>query len=242
VNILIVDDQPISRKLLHATLEAEGYTVAKAADGVEALQLLESHGADAIISDILMPRMDGYRLCSEVRKRKEFKNLPFIHYTATYTSPSDEKLSSDLGADVFLRKPAPAEEIISALHRVTQKEHKVRERSSRPNSDVMKEYSEQLVSKLAQKVEELETVNVLLGKEIVEHMRVEEELRSTREDARQAKEAAERANGAKDNFLASLARTPNAAYARSAVCGCSRARTGNRAAVSSATRDDAAKH
>jgi two-component system, cell cycle sensor histidine kinase and response regulator CckA len=155
VNILIVDDQPINQKLLHATLEAAGYTVAKAADGIEALQLLESHGADAIISDILMPRMDGYRLCSEVRKRKEFEHVPFIHYTATYTSPGDEKFSADLGADVFLRKPAPAEEIIGALRRLIGKGHKVRATPAITESDVMKEYSERLVAKLEHKNLEL---------------------------------------------------------------------------------------
>ncbi len=156
MNILIVDDQPINLKLLHATLEAEGHTVADAADGVEALQLLESHGADAVISDILMPRMDGYRLCSEVRKRKAFKHVPFIHYTATYTSPSDERLSFDVGADLFLLKPAPAEKIIGALHRVTGKEHTVRSIGTIPQSDVMEEYSERLVSKLEEKNEQLE--------------------------------------------------------------------------------------
>ena len=155
MNVLIVDDQPINQKLLYATLEAEGHTVAKAADGVEALQFLESHGVDAIISDILMPRMDGYRLCSEVRKRKEFEHLPFIHYSATYISPSDEKLSFDLGADVFLRKPARAEEIVDALRRVTSKEHKVRATSVIPESDIMKQYSKRLVAKLEHKNLEL---------------------------------------------------------------------------------------
>lgn len=155
MNVLIVDDQPINQKLLHATLEAEGHTVAEATNGVEALELLESQHTDAVISDILMPRMDGYRLCSEVRKRREFKHLPFIHYTATYISPSDEKLSSDLGADVFLRKPAPAEEIIRTLYRITSKGHKVPATSAPPESDVMKEYSERLVAKLEQKNLEL---------------------------------------------------------------------------------------
>jgi two-component system, cell cycle sensor histidine kinase and response regulator CckA len=175
MNILIVDDQPINQKLLHATLEAEGHTVAEATNGVEALKLLEAQGADAIISDILMPRMDGYRLCSEVRKRKDFEHLPFIHYTATYVSPSDEKLSSDLGADAFLRKPARAEEIIDALRRVTSKEHKVRAISPIAETDAMKEYSERLVAKLEHKnlelvraLNELESERARLG-HLLEH-------------------------------------------------------------------------
>jgi PAS domain S-box-containing protein len=130
--------------------------VAEATDGVEALQVLERNGADAIISDILMPRMDGYRLCSEVRKRKEFEHVPFIHYTATYTASSDEKLSADLGADVFLRKPATAGDILSALRRVTDKGHTAHTVSAIPELDVMREYSERLVAKLEYKTLELE--------------------------------------------------------------------------------------
>jgi CheY-like chemotaxis protein len=153
MKVLIVDDNPTNLKLLRAKLEAEGHCVAQAADGVEALQLLEREGTDAIVSDILMPRMDGYRLCHEVRNRERFGNLPFIFYTATYTSPGDEKFSLELGADLFLRKPASTAEIAEALRHVTREGRELRAvpRTAMPESDVVKEYSERLVFKLEQK-------------------------------------------------------------------------------------------
>src|SRR5258707_9332097 len=80
--ILIVDDNPTNLKLLRAVLEAESFAVVEAADGVEALEVLKEQKVDSIISDILMPRMDGYRLCLEVRK-SESHALPFIFYTST---------------------------------------------------------------------------------------------------------------------------------------------------------------
>ena len=66
--ILIVDDNEANLKLLQAQLEAEKYDVCRAVDGLEALELLRREPVDAVISDILMPRMDGYRLCYELRK------------------------------------------------------------------------------------------------------------------------------------------------------------------------------
>src|SRR5690348_14761279 len=111
-NILIVDDHPSNRKLLRATLEAEGFSTIEACDGVEALDLLARTPIDAIISDVLMPRMDGYRLCYEVRAHHRYSNLPFIVYSNTYTSPGDEMAGLNFGADKFLRRPAHAKEII----------------------------------------------------------------------------------------------------------------------------------
>src|SRR5258708_12111779 len=115
LNILIVDDQPINLKLLRAELEAEGHTVFEASNGEEGLAVLERQQIDAIISDILMPVMDGYRFCHEVRRSERHRGIPFIAYTSTYLSPSDEKLSLDLGADRYLRKPASLREINQAI-------------------------------------------------------------------------------------------------------------------------------
>ena len=118
MKILIVDDVPTNLRLLGAILESEGHEVIPAADGLQALARLEAEGADAIISDILMPNMDGYRLCSEVRQSDRFHEIPFIAYTATFVSPADEQAALDLGADIYLRKPAHADEILASLRRV----------------------------------------------------------------------------------------------------------------------------
>ncbi len=151
MNILIVDDIATNRKLLRAVLEAEGLTVFDAADGVEALTLLEREPVDAVISDILMPRMDGYRLCLEVRRSEKFGAVPFLVYTSTYTSPSDEKTAMDLGADKFLKKPSPASEIVRSLQEAIQNLRGGHRKVAPPTQelDLMKEYSQRLVTKLA---------------------------------------------------------------------------------------------
>lgn len=156
MNILIVDDQPINLKVLGALLAAEGHAVRTAANGVEALAVLEGQAVDAIISDILMPTMDGCRLCYEVRSSERLRHLPFIFYTASYTSPGDEKLCYDLGADQYLRKPASSQEIIAALQEVTRAPRRPRPLpAGMDEGGVLKEYSERLVSKLEEKNIEL---------------------------------------------------------------------------------------
>ena len=76
MKILIADDQAMSRKLLRLTLAAEGHDVSEASDGQEALDLLAQTSFDLVISDILMPGMDGYRFCYEVRRRSELQKVP----------------------------------------------------------------------------------------------------------------------------------------------------------------------
>src|ERR1035437_9263862 len=160
MNVLIVDDDPTSLKLLGAQLEAEGHAVFEAHDGADALALLERQRVDGVISDILMPRMDGYRLCHENRKHTQLHDLPIIIYTSTYTSPSDEKLALDLGANKYLSKPASVETIIAALHEVIAMPHAAPQPKALPEVEVLKEYNERLVSKLKGKNTELMAAEV----------------------------------------------------------------------------------
>ena len=151
MNVLIADDQPLNRKLLTMQLESEGHTVIEASNGAEALSLLDSRPVDLIISDILMPVIDGYRFCAEVRGSGRHGHLPFIFYTATYTSSADEQLCGELGGDAYLRKPLEAEQLFAAIERVLAAPR----RQATVRADVLRDYSERLIFKLEQKNEEL---------------------------------------------------------------------------------------
>ncbi len=155
MNILIVDDDPTNLKLLRAQLEGEGHAVFDAHDGVDALALLERQRVDAVISDILMPRMDGYSLCHEIRKHARLHDLPIIIYTSTYTSPGDQKLALDMGADKYLTKPVSVETLVAALHEVGAQPHAAPRPDALREVEVLKEYNERLVSKLKEKNTEL---------------------------------------------------------------------------------------
>lgn len=155
MNILIVDDVAANRKLLRVQLEAEGYVVVEAADGLEALEMLAHVSVDAVLSDILMPRMDGYRLCHEVRKNSKLRDLRFIHYSSTYTSAADMSLSDTVGADQFIAKPAQVAVLLEALRLPVVG---VGARSSNLPDDalIVQQYSAVLVAKLEQKNTELQ--------------------------------------------------------------------------------------
>jgi PAS domain S-box-containing protein len=160
MNILIVDDISTNRKLSRAILEAEDYTVLEATDGADALAILEREKVDAIFSDILMPRMDGYRFCYEVRASTRFHSLPFIFYTAAYTSPGDEKLALEMGADKFLVKPASNSKILQIVREATTESRGVVTPSEPSRAlSLLKDYSQRLVGKLEEKNAELTTRN-----------------------------------------------------------------------------------
>jgi light-regulated signal transduction histidine kinase (bacteriophytochrome) len=109
---------------------------------------------DAVISDILMPAMDGFRLCHEIRKSdRPYATVPFILYTSTYNSPSDRELARTVGAVDYIVKPAPAAVVLEALRKASlQQSRPARTSVQRPDdSYVLEQYSAALVRKLEER-------------------------------------------------------------------------------------------
>ncbi|MEK8129562.1 response regulator transcription factor [Paenibacillus filicis] len=107
--ILVVDDDPFIRRLVKATLAGEGFTVSEAQHGGEALQVLEDSAIDLVVMDIMMPHMDGWQLCQEIRRFNA--DLPLLMVTARAESV-DKVRGFQLGADDYLVKPFDPMELV----------------------------------------------------------------------------------------------------------------------------------
>lgn len=103
--ILVVEDLEQIRELLKVTLNFHGYTVATASNGLEALELIENEQPALIITDLLMPKMDGYAMIYRLRRNKDTRDIPIIVLSATYVSSEDKEFALSLGAVRFLEKP-----------------------------------------------------------------------------------------------------------------------------------------
>lgn len=119
MKILVAEDDENSRHLLEVVLTSAGYEIASFENGAKALDYLQTNPVDLIISDILMPEMDGYDLCRGVRQNQYLQNIPFIFYTATYTSAQDERFAMSLGASKFLVKPMMMEDLLPIITSLT---------------------------------------------------------------------------------------------------------------------------
>ncbi|HSI11623.1 MAG TPA: response regulator [Chthoniobacter sp.] len=189
MKILSVDDKSENLYMLEALLRGHGHEVDSASDGHRALQLAECAQYDLIISDILMPRMDGFQLCRELKKDKRLRDIPFIFYTATYTDPRDAAFALSLGADRFLVKPLEPEVFIKTVEEVMAQKGAARpvtstEADSEDEAIYLKEYNARLITKLEKKMLDLEAANRALIDDIEdrersarERMRLEDKLR-----------------------------------------------------------------
>lgn len=167
--VLIVDDIVENRYLLETILKAGGYEVVSAANGAEALAAAGAAPPDLLVTDILMPVMDGFELCRRWKADERLRPIPLVFYTATYTDEKDEALARTLGADRFLVKPLPPDVLLDAIREVLEAP-----RTEAPAADageVLQGYSEALFRKLQRKVAQLEA-------EAATRRRAEEEVRA----------------------------------------------------------------
>jgi len=150
--VLIVDDIDENRYLLEVLVKGYGFESISASNGAEALSLAIREMPDIVISDILMPVMDGYSFCNEWKKNETLRNIPFVFYTATYTHPKDEEFALSLGADRFLIKPQEPDFFINMINEVINdfKANKieVRKPSNLDELNTLKEYNEALIRKM----------------------------------------------------------------------------------------------
>jgi two-component system sensor histidine kinase ChiS len=115
--VLAVDDDASILRVVEMLLSRNGYTVRTAASGETALSMLRSLVPAVLITDVQMPGMSGYDLCSVVKRDERLQNVPVIFLTAQ-GSPQDYKTGHDLGAVVYMSKPFKPERLLQAVQMV----------------------------------------------------------------------------------------------------------------------------
>jgi CheY-like chemotaxis protein len=120
--ILVVEDIPNVLELLEVTLRFQGYQVISAHNGQEALEILEKEAPALIITDILMPKLDGFALVHELRSNPKTLGIPVIFLSATYVTPEDRQFAMSLGASRFIEKPIDTEDFLLTIAELLSQE------------------------------------------------------------------------------------------------------------------------
>lgn len=228
MKIIVVDDNTEDLLLLELWLKKSGYDFVSTANGAEALEKLYTEEFSLIISDILMPVMDGFQLCKKVNSDDKLCSIPFVFYTASYTDKQDEELALKSGAARFIRKQTDMSELMAIIenlcngYNTNRLSTKCGNQSDEDEDGSNKLYNEVLVNKLENKM-------LLLEKEVLDRRRIEGELVGERNKLEETLDARtrelrlsmqklqdgnlllEEANHAKNKFLESMShelRTP----------------------------------
>jgi len=119
--ILVVDDEIYIVHILEFTLTMEGYEVATAADGEEALRKIEQDRPDLVVLDIMMPKLDGYEVCRRLRQDDDLKSLPVILLSAK-GRPIDRETGLEVGADDYIVKPFSPRRLLEKIRELLERQ------------------------------------------------------------------------------------------------------------------------
>lgn len=121
-NILIVDDEENIRELIKFNLEASGYSTIETDNGLDAVKIADEEMPKLILLDLMLPKLDGYEVCKEIRKNKRTASIPIIMLTAK-GEELDKILGLELGADDYLTKPFSVRELVARVKSLLRRTH-----------------------------------------------------------------------------------------------------------------------
>lgn len=191
--ILVVDDKEEILRALRILLERNGYAVDTAIHGAEALAIARLNPPQLIISDLLMPVMDGYTLLRNWKADDQLRQIPFIVHTATYTDPREQRLALDMGANAFILKPVASARMLKCIQDVMLKEKRNEPAPAHAPDDggnvLLNEYTEVLFRKLEEKTSQLEQSNRALQEDLNRRRLAEVEAKRHLRDTERARTA-----------------------------------------------------
>src|SRR3989338_8728381 len=172
MKILIVDDSTFERRTLKSIIEKDGHEVIDAIDGQDGFEKAKFYMPDLVISDILMPNVDGFQFLRNMKKDKNLKSIPVVVYSSVYEGDEDREIALKLGAKSYIAKPEKPEEIWESVKALIDKIETKKEFAEsglvEDDERFLKSYSQIVATRLEEKVK-------ILNKEIATHKRLNEE-------------------------------------------------------------------
>lgn len=159
--LLVVEDIPDILNLLQATLQFKGYRVVTAREGNEALEAIQKERPALIITDILMPKMDGFSLVHQLRLNPETRDIPVVFLSATYVAPEDKTFAQNLGVIRFIEKPVDFDQFLPTISSLLEQGEKT-EKEPLNELQFYEEYRKRLETKLMHKNNQIARAEHLL--------------------------------------------------------------------------------
>lgn len=161
--LLVVEDIPDILNLLDTTLKFKGYRVVTARDGQEALEIIQREHPALIITDILMPKMDGFNLVHKLRIDPETRKIPVIFLSATYVAPEDKAFAVDIGVTHFIEKPVDLNDFLPLVAQLLEQGGVPATQEPLTDPNFYVGYRRRLEAKLEQKHKQIARAEALLG-------------------------------------------------------------------------------
>lgn len=159
--LLVVEDVPDTLQMLDVALTFKGYRVVTARNGQQALGAVQKERPALIITDILMPQMDGFSLAHRLRADPDTRNIPIVFLSATYVTPEDKQFATAIGVTRFIEKPVAIEDLAQAISELLV--HSLPDSKPLDTQRFYEEYRKRLEAKLKQKVTQIARTEATLG-------------------------------------------------------------------------------